>query len=217
MLLGEVIWVEQKPLSDFKGEKHPVTTSWHEAALYCNHLSQKMNLRMCYSCKETYGIFSCITEKQYKNAGIYSCPGFRLPTEAEWEYAYRAGTDGPLYAGSITGSDCINCKPIGALDSIAWHCGNTKDRKKRPVALKIANRWGLYDMAGNVEEWCHDGENFIVDTSPVTNPCGDEESRYRMIRNGGASDYPKMMRASATRKHIFGSGYGGFRCVRTLK
>ena len=93
--------------------------------------------------------------------------GFRLPTEAEWEYACRAGAKGP-YAGD--------------LDDMAW-CGQNSGNTTHPVGLKKPNAWGLYDMHGNVAEWCHDwyGEYPV---GAVTDPTGPEAGQFRRNRGG---------------------------------
>lgn len=98
--------------------------------------------------------------------------GGRLPTEAEWEYAAHGGTTGPLY---------------GPLNEIAWYDKNSGD-VPRPLKLKKPNAFGLYDMIGNVWQWCEDwyGENYYG-LSPVENPTGPKRGEYRIIR-GGAYD-----------------------------
>lgn len=93
---------------------------------------------------------------------------YRLPTEAEWEYAARAGTTGDFY---------------GNLDSIAWYDGNS-DGKTHPVGQKQANAFGLYDMSGNVWEWCQDWYSDYP-SGAVTNPTGATSGSYRVLRGGG--------------------------------
>ena len=94
---------------------------------------------------------------------------FRLPTEAEWEYACRAGTTGP-YAGN--------------LDEMAWYDERWKDGSPHPVAGKRANAWGLNDMHGNVYEWCLDWYGEIAGFASVTNPVGPKTGTHRVARGG---------------------------------
>jgi formylglycine-generating enzyme required for sulfatase activity len=105
-----------------------------------------------------------ITKLNAKNDGYR----YRLPTEAEWEYAARAGTTGP-YAGD--------------LDAMAWYSDNS-DGKTYLVATKAANAWGLYDMHGNVWEWVQDWYG-NYDASAVTDPVGPSSGSFRVPRGGG--------------------------------
>jgi len=138
----------------FKGDCLPVErVSWDDAVRFCRKLSQREARR------------------------------YRLPTEAEWEYACRAGSTGP-YAGT------------GNLDEMGWHAENSGS-KTHPVGVKLPNAWGLYDMHGNVSEWCRDwyGE---YPRREVQDPAGPTESVARILR-GGSWSYPPRICRSASR------------------
>jgi len=129
---------------------------------------------------------------------------YRLPTEAEWEYAARAGTTGKYY---------------GELDEIAWYEGNSGGQT-HPVGQKKPNTWGLYDMLGNVWEWCSNRYNSDYyrefRKTIAVDPQGPERGRYRVLR-GGSRDYgPRVLRVSE-RYGVVPSDRDdeiGFRCVR---
>jgi len=162
------------------GDKCPVeTVSWWDALAYCNALSAKENLEKCYKvsgsglnsgCTGTPGdgSYTC-TQVDFK--GVF-CGGYRLPTEAEWEYASRAGSDKALYTGPLPVEDKYEYSSP-ELDPIAWYGGNSSITYSggydcsgwmgkqvtcgtHPVKMKQANRWGLFDTLGNVWEWCWD-------------------------------------------------------------
>ncbi|MBU2691796.1 MAG: formylglycine-generating enzyme family protein [Candidatus Eisenbacteria bacterium] len=99
---------------------------------------------------------------------------YRLPTEAEWEYACRAGTETRFYHGVAT----------DGVEDYAW-CRDNSGKRTHPVAQKEPNPWGLYDMNGNVWEWCHDwyGEDYY-DTEPIVDPTGPAFGKYRVVRGG---------------------------------
>jgi len=126
---------------------------------------------------------------------------YRLPTEAEWEYACRAGTTGERY---------------GELDAIAWY-GENSGNTTHPVGKKEPNAWGLYDMLGNVWEWCADlyGKNYYQ-ALPGMDPQGSTSGLDRVLR-GGCWYYSGNSSRSAYR-NAFISGtrdsYIGFRCAR---
>lgn len=104
---------------------------------------------------------------------------YRLPTEAEWEYACRAGSTEAFSNGGITELDCGK---DANLDSLGWYCGNSNNRI-HPVAQKQPNAWGLYDMHGNVQEWCQDWFG-VYPYDEVTNPKGPSTGSYRAMRGG---------------------------------
>ena len=125
---------------------------------------------------------------------------YRIPTEAEWEYAARAGTSGIRY---------------GELDEIAWHWGNS-GAKTHPVGQKRANAWGLHDMLGNVWEWTGDWYGRYP-SGPATDPRGPESGSSRVIRGGSWGNYAGYFRSAD--RYYYSPGYRandfGFRLVRT--
>ena len=128
---------------------------------------------------------------------------YRLPTEAEWEYAARAGTTTKWYCG-----DSESC-----LDDIAWYYDNSGN-KTHPVGQKTPNAWGLYDMSGNVLEWVQDWyDRYYYDTSPSTNPEGPSSGSLRMLRGGSWYDSASFCRSSIRLSSFPSSGiiYVGFR------
>jgi formylglycine-generating enzyme required for sulfatase activity len=187
----------------------PVTlVTWHEAAAFCNALSQKAGLKACYGCSGNKASASC--GAVYAGAKIYACPGYRLPTEAEWEYACRAGTTTALHNGPLTGCTVFTSQ----ADAIAWF-GNNSGAKPHPVGNKKANKWGLYDMSGNAAEWCHDRYSSNIGktaTDPMVtigpNACS---------RGGSHGSWPRYIRSANRSAFAPGtsSSHIGLRCVRT--
>ena len=137
---------------------------------------------------------------------------YRLPTEAEWEYAARAGSTTAFANGGITERDCGHDPK---LDAIGWYCGNAND-KTHPVAKKQANAWGLYDIHGNVWEWCQDWYGDYP-SGNVTDPRGPSSGSLRVSRGGGWDYLAERCRSAyRVRGHPGSRFYGlGFRLART--
>jgi len=125
--------------------------------------------------------------------------GMRLPTEAEWEYAARAGTSGSRY---------------GELDKIAWYDKNSGGRT-HPVKEKLANKFGLYDMLGNVWEWVADFYADKYSADAQRDPVGPASGQYRALRGGSWYDHARNARASYRFRYVpeIRSNHFGVRCA----
>jgi formylglycine-generating enzyme required for sulfatase activity len=164
---------------------------WHGVAAYTNVLSVLEGLGECYQCSGTPPDCICTSSASYGTP--YDCPGYRLPTEAEWEYAARGGTTTATYAGDVTAVDCTDT----TLDSIAWVSCNSNGRT-HPVGTKSPNAYGLYDMLGNLWEWCHDWYRASHPGGSETDPAGPPSGSYRVLR-GGSWDYGASEARAASR------------------
>jgi len=171
--------------SKFIGDDLPVEyLTWYEAANFCNRLSLQEGLDTCYTGVGLMTTAVC----------DFSANGYRLPTEAEWEYACRGGTETDLFTGDVTNPDCTPVDP--KMDPAGWYCGNAND-SSRVVALKSPNSYGLYDMHGNVAEMCWDWrDNAYYSSSPVVDPQGPSDTGLRVIRGGNWFQYVIFCRSS---------------------
>ena len=169
--------------SYYKGDDRPVeSVSWYDAIEYCNALSLREGLTPCYYTqdKETW-IFDGYPDGHCIHTLTWICKfnadGYRLPTEAEWEFAARGGnkSSGYVYSGS------------NSLEDVAWHNGNSESQT-HDVKTKSPNELGLYDMSGNVWEWCWDWYG-NYSSSLQTNPSGVASGTARVLRGGSSRDY----------------------------
>jgi formylglycine-generating enzyme required for sulfatase activity len=188
--------MESNP-SGFKGDILPVENiTWFEAVEFCNKLSLQEELFPAY--------------QETKNGGIicnFNANGYRLPTEAEWEYVAKGGNKDYMvfrYSGGDKVSD------------VGWHYGNSGG-KTHPVGTKAPNSLGLYDMSGNVREWCWDWYG-SYGSKNQTDPTGPRRGETRVYRGGAWYFGPQFLRTSI-RGHLLPenrNNYLGFRVCRSV-
>ena len=167
------------------------TVNWMSAIEYANALSVSEGLEPCYLIE---GRTVAWTEG-------FECTGYRLPTEAEWEYAARAGSTATRH---------------GDIDAISW-TKRTANGTVQPVGQLAPNDWNLYDMHGNVWEWVWDIYGDFT-TEAVTDPTGPKEGRSRVRRGGGANDHPRQTCVFYRERRVIYRDLKrqGFRLVQTI-
>ena len=180
--------------SKFSGDNLPVErVSWYNAVEYCNKLSIKEGLTPCYTINGS------------STTCNFNANGYRLPTESEWEYAARGGkkSNGYTYAGS------------NSVGNVAWYDDNSGSQTHN-VKTKAPNELGLYDMSGNVWEWCWDWYGNYSSGSQ-TNPSGSSSGSYRVERGGSWYSYPSNGRVAFRYYDSPSRKYNnlGFRVVRS--
>ena len=202
--------------------------SWHMAADFSNKLTQKYNslyernLQECYSCSASATpSVTCSTAIQ----PIYDCSGYRMLTEAEWEYSARSGTTQAFWTSNGGGDLPIESTSTTSilsdgfdLTTVAWYyptVGTPYGAKE--VANLLPNHYGLYDMIGNLGEWTHDAYQENLGMDPVIDPVWEMASA-RVLRNDGWSGYPDDIRSARRRSKdpYERSAIIGFRIGKTI-
>jgi formylglycine-generating enzyme required for sulfatase activity len=173
--------------------------SWHMSAAFANAVSDSEGLEQCYTCSGSGASTDCSIAVE-----PYSCGGYRLPTEAEWEAAARCGED-TLYPGATV------------IGYVAWYYSNSGSTP-HTVATKASNACGLYDMSGNVWEWTQDWySSTYYSSSPGTDPVGATSGGYRVSRGGSWFSRPAFARVAyrSWSTPDYRGSFLGLRLVRT--
>ncbi len=187
--------------------------NWWDTLYYLNLLSAQDGLRACYGMGNCTGVAGRDLVCESVVFQGLDCEGWRLPTEAEWEYIARAGTSTANYNGDLVDTRCADT----TLNKIAWYCG-TSAEKVHAVGELSPNAFGVFDTSGNVWEWVWDWYQ-PFDGTPSTDPIGPRDGEARVLRGGGWFSFaPDCRSARRGAAHPdMRSADIGFRAVRTLR
>jgi formylglycine-generating enzyme required for sulfatase activity len=199
----------------------PVT--WFSSLAAANALSEEREKPKCYELSGCSGepgaIDYACTSVTLTTETTHTCEGYRLPTQAEWEYAYRAGTQTAYYSGNVKDNGPFPrdtyCYDDPNLSKIGWYCFNAQN--VQPSKCRQPNRWGLYDMPGNLLEWTSSSSR--IGTGPTTDPQAtlDSEAPAQVHAVGGSIYLWPAACAASLASTTTPKAENGFRLVRTLE
>ncbi|MDR2734131.1 MAG: formylglycine-generating enzyme family protein [Spirochaetota bacterium] len=205
----------REPAEGEAAARRPVeTVRWYDALVFCNKLSGLEGLTPVYTINgstdpSAWGTVPASSSTAWNAVTMnISANGYRLPTEAEWEFACRAGTTTAYNLGDVWSGDW------------GWYSGNSNDQTHE-TGKKTPNAWGIYDMHGNVWEWCWDryGSGYYTDAAAGTDPAGPGTGIIVRVLRGGGFSFPAQGSRSAFRfseNPSFRSDSVGFRVARTV-
>ena len=205
---GEILWRREFSPIEFDGEVFSLRAgvdgraissglTWYGAAALADWLNLASGFAVVHDRSNGWRAFG----------DVYAVQGYRLPTEAEWEYACRAGTQTAFWNGELEQACCEDdpscCCESATLDAVGWYCANYLFYSGLP-ALKPANPWGLYDVHGGFSDWCYDTSGGVYPTGPVVDPVEFSSPSGHVTR--GANNYVGAVLAQGCRSATRGGG-----------
>lgn len=205
--------------------------TFYDALVFANRMSEQDGFPSCYElqgCTGEVGVDFACTHIGVTAENLYECSGYRLPMESEWEYAARAGTRTSFPTGNSSPNSDGGCHEDKHFEPIGWYCVNSPDQAQ-PVARKLPNGFGLYDMHGNMLEWVNQIlSSWGYGESPQVDPLGKVTSARNLtptkerpfrVQRSGMHNYTAAFAASAHFSYDFDystSSNVGFRLARTI-
>lgn len=214
-------WGDTSPYLPSSGSFPVYKVNWFDAVLYCNARSKKDGFDTLYSYDSISGTPGNLSELLNIKVNLNAL-GYRLPSEAEWEFACRAGTSTRYYWGDSYNYDTLKNYTWYAYNAVeaAWTEPHAEKNGPQLVATRLPNDFGLYDMLGNVYEWCNDYADYnYYDISPTIDPFGPQSGDERILRGGSYFNLKEEISTTRRKGADPTNSYPpfGFRVVLSLK